>query len=103
MINRSIPLRPCTSRKLFRHSDPHLQDVSSRVKGPETKPRPFDGASLFLLEKSRLRRFFQTAASLSPAKDVAFVGCVVATLRGAFFRQQLRCRRQKAWLLPAAL
>jgi hypothetical protein len=28
------------------------------------------------LEKSRLRRFFRTAASLPPAKGVAFAGCL---------------------------
>jgi hypothetical protein len=32
------------------------------------------------LEKIRLRRFFQTAASLPPAKGVTFAGYLVATL-----------------------
>jgi hypothetical protein len=30
------------------------------------------------LEKSRLRRFFQTTVSLPPAKGVTFAGCLVA-------------------------
>jgi hypothetical protein len=30
------------------------------------------------LEKSRLRRFFQTAALLPPEKGVTFSGCLVA-------------------------
>jgi hypothetical protein len=37
-----------------------------------------DGYDLSL-EKSRLRRFFRTAASLPPAKGVTFAGCLVET------------------------
>jgi hypothetical protein len=37
------------------------------------------------LEKSRLRRFFQTAASLPPAKGVTFAGYLAAARRRVTF------------------
>jgi hypothetical protein len=45
------------------------------------------------LEKSRLRRFFRTVASLTAAKGVAFAACVVAWLRPK--SASLRCWAHK--------